>query len=298
MSRIFNALRPFTGEDANNAGAALPERDTTTRDLQLGPKICPPGFEHLTSVRCHVHPQDRLVGCGENHDLAAEKFRFLRHRLNQLRQHRPLSRLLVTSSVPKEGKTLVSVNLAMSLARSVPRVALVDADMRQPGIHRVLGLDSLPGLAEFLEGTIELRAGIRHVDPFGFYYLPAGRASSNPFELLQGPRMRELVTLMAAAFDWIVFDSPPLIPFADAHCLATVSDSILLVVRQGLTPRDSLEQGLAALNGTHIAGVVFNASNDTRQDQYYYRYYPRSSVKKETSKAPSASPWSEKGVKP
>jgi succinoglycan biosynthesis transport protein ExoP len=294
MTRILEALRRFRGEGADGASGALPEGHTS--ESPQPPEAWPPGFEHL-AVCSHARPQDRLVGSSQNHDLAAEKFRFLRHRLNQQRQHRPLSRLLVTSSVPKEGKTLVSVNLALSLARSAPRVLIVDADMRLPGVERILGLGPLPGLAEFLEGTLDLRAAIRRVDPFGLYYLAAGRTSRNPFELLQGPRLRELAMLTAPAFDWVIFDSPPLVPFADAHSLATVADSILLVVRQGVTPRESLDQALAALNGEHVTGVVLNASDDARQDRHYYQYYPRPPVKRNAGKASALPPRNEKGVK-
>ncbi len=275
MSRILDGFRRFTGANIDENGTMLPESHVFSQESQPPPETWPPGFEHSARVQCHLRPEGRIVGCGQDHDLAAEKFRFLRHRLSQLRQHQPLSRLLVTSSVPKEGKTLVAVNLALSLVRSSSRVALIDADMRQSKAHRILGLDALPGLGEFLAGRLDLGATVRRVDPFGLYYLPAGHASSNPFELLQGQRMRELVALMAPAFDWIVFDSPPLFPFADAHCLATFVDSILLVTRQGVTPRESLVQGLACLNGAHVAGIVFNASNDARHDRYYYHYYPR-----------------------
>lgn len=241
---------------------------------------CPEGFEGLESIDYAVRSEDRIAGAGENHDFGAEKFRFLCYRLKQLRQKRPLRSVLVTSAVSKEGKTVVATNLALSLARSSKRVALIDADLRQPGVKGVLGLSSLPGLAEYLEGERELTASVRRLNPFGIYFLPAGKASSNPYELLQGPRMQELLKLMVPAFEWIVIDSPPLVPFADAHCLASVADAALLVLRPGVSPRESVQQGLAALNGAHIAGVVLNASDDSRQDQYYYRYYPSSASSK------------------
>ncbi len=273
MSRMFDLVRESARGDPSNAETHNPSQ------IVPPPSEIGQNWESLETVRCQLHPESRVVSCSQNHNLAAEKFRLLRHRLVRLRQGRPLHKVLVTSAIPKEGKTVVAINLALTLARSASRVALVDADMRQPGVHRALGLELLAGFAEFLEGKLECNACIRRVDPLGLYYVPAGRASVNPFELLQAPRVREFMELMAAAFDWIILDSAPLIPFADTHCLATLTDTALLVARSGVTPRKALQQGLAALDGTHVAGVVFNASDDTRQDQYYYDYYDKAANK-------------------
>ena len=282
MSRLFDPLRNSVQEGANQNAVERPEDNTPKQNLRP-----PEGFEGLESIRCQVRPEDRIVGCSQDHNLGAEKFRFLRHRLNQLRQQRPLARVLVTSAIPKEGKTVVAINLAVSLAGSSPRVALVDADLRHPGVHGALGLEALPGLGEFLEGRLEVDATLRRVDPLGLYFLPAGHASSNPFELLQGPRMGELMKRLAPAFDWIVFDSPPLIAFADSHCLATLTDAVLLVVRSGITPREAVREGLATLAGAYVAGVVLNGGDDTREDRYYYKYYPPAEDK---ASAPSDPP--------
>lgn len=271
MSHIFDALHQPNREDAKKTATERPDDSTPVQHCQPLFKT-PDDFRGLGTVRCHVRPEDRVVGCCQNHNLGAEKFRSLHHRLSQLRRRRPLSKLLVTSFVPKEGKTVVAINLALTLARGSSRVALVDADLRQPEVHHTLGLESLPGLAEVLEGKLECAACLRRVDPLGLYYLPAGHASINPFELLQGPRMRALMELIAPAFDWIIFDSPPLIPFADAHYLAVLSDAVLLVVRPGVTPRKTVRQALAALDGACVAGVVMNASDDISQDKYYYLY--------------------------
>ena len=199
---------------------------------------------------------------------AQERFRVLCHRIQQIRQQRQLRHLLVTSAIPKEGKTMVAVNLASLLARSFPRVLLVDADMRNPGISPALGIPSLPGLAEFLEGEIDLSVAVRQVDPAGFYYVPSGRAERNPAELLQKPALQEFVDSVVSAFDWIIFDSPPLNLFADAQRLSQVCDAALLVFREGVTPREAPEQCMIALEGRFIAGIVLNASNDPGECYY------------------------------
>ena len=233
-----------------------------------------PGIlEAAKRVVCRLRPEDRLLAERGDGGPAGEKFRVLRHRLHQVRQQRNLRSLLITSSIPQEGKTVVAINLAITLALNSSRVLLVDADMRKPGVSRALGLQSLKGLAEVLEGRLDLFAAIRLVDPLNLYFLPAGSATRNPVELLQGAQIREAMARTRSEFDWIVIDSPPLNPFADSQCLAGLSDGVLLVVRAGLSPRESVEQALAGLDGAYIAGVVLNASGDPRIDSYYSYYY-------------------------
>lgn len=280
MSRILDALRRSERENRKE-GAALPSPDTAPlQDLLVTLEAQPGNLESVARLVCRANPEEPLVCNTHNHDVGAEKFRVLCHRLRQLRQRRPLSRVLVTSAIPKEGKTVVALNLALTLAFSSPRVLLVDTDMRQSGLEGALGIPPLPGLADFLEGRLELSATFRRLEPLGLHYLAAGNASSNPVELLQRPRMRELMEQTARAFDWVVFDSPPVNPFADAHCLAGLADAVLLVTRSGWTPREGLQQALTALEGAYIAGVVLNGSGDPHRDHYYYYYYANSGRRK------------------
>lgn len=274
-SQQFGSFRlsPEKEEDSRSKGAGEPK-------ATLSPDVLPKGFEHAETVLCRVTPKNRIVGCGKDYEFGAEKFRFLRHRLMQLRQRRPVCKVLVTSCIPKEGKTLVAVNLAVSLATSSRRVALFDADMRHPSVQTALGLPPAAGLAETLEGMRALDSVIRRVVPLGFYYLPAGKAEGNPFELLEGPQMSELMARAAVAFEWVIIDSPPLVPFADAHRLAVLSDAVLLVARPRVTPRDTLQQVLSSLDGVPWGGVVLNATDEKRNDDYYYHYYPRASSRR------------------
>ena len=278
MSQQFAGFRISLRKEADIRPEGEVSDDSNEMESAQSLQALPKGFEHAATVLCHVRPENHIVGCRQNCEFGAEKFRFLRHRLAQLRQRRPVSKILVTSSVPKEGKTLVAVNLAVSLASNFRRVALFDADLRHPSTQSALGLPAMDGLAEFLEGKADLDSVMRRVDPLGFYCLTAGKASGNPFELLVGRRMGQLVRLAATAFEWVVIDSPPLIPFADAHHLAGLVDVVLLVARPGVTPRDTLRQALSALESVQIVGVVLNGSDDSRQDGYYYHYYPRASA--------------------
>jgi capsular exopolysaccharide synthesis family protein len=179
-----------------------------------------------------------------------------------------LQTLLITSPVPREGKTVVAINLATTLARNSNAVLLVDADLRHPRLP-VLGIAPQRGLADYLAGRIELAGAIRQVDPPGFYYLAAGFASTNPSELLQKPALQEFISQAAATFDWVIFDSPSINLFADPRHLATLVDGVLLVVRENVTPKEAAEKSLVALDKAFLVGLVFNASSGSPHAHYF-----------------------------
>src|SRR3989454_7826633 len=274
MSRILEALLKSEKKNAIESSLGLRGNEQLGPQLPASPEKHPVGFEDVKRVRWPMDSEKRIVAWADPHAIGAEKFRVLRYRLQHLRMARALSKVLVTSAIPREGKTVVATNLAFTLARSSPHVLLVDADLRLSSVHQMLGLLPMAGLAELLDGRLEARAAIRRLDPSGVYSLPAGRSPANPVELLQSPRTQELLTQTSSAFDWIVVDAPPVNLFADARHLANLADAVLLVTRVGVTPRESMQQMPAALDGAFIAGVVVNGDVDPVQDRYYYSYYP------------------------
>lgn len=271
MSRIFDALRRSEQEKGGPAPVQTPQ-DNRLRNLLKEVETRPGSLDRVGRVVCRASADAPIVTHQQDHGVGAEKFRVLCHRLRRMRRERAFSKVLVTSAVAREGKTFVALNLALTLAAGSARVVLVDTDMRQSGLNRILGLPILPGLADCLERRIELHEAYRAIDPFGLYYVPAGTASTNPMDLLQGPVMGEFMAQTASAFDWVILDSPPLNPVADAHCLSTLADGVFLVVRSGLTTEEDLQQGLRALEGAFVAGVVLNGSNDHGHNGYYYYY--------------------------
>ena len=230
------------------------------------------GFQSLKVV---VPPQNRLVCLTDNESLAAEKFRFLGISLQNLRRERPLKKVLITSTIPQEGKSTVSANLACTLAkRTQQRTLLLEGDVRRPSLSQLFGLGRVSGICECLQGEHSLLTSIYHLEGPGFWFLPAGSAPKHPLELMQSGRLSAAMDQLAAWFDWIIIDSPPVMPLADTSVWMRLADGILLVVRQGITEKGHLKSGLEVLERGKIIGAVLNGSNRPAQTDYYYNRIP------------------------
>jgi protein-tyrosine kinase len=249
------------------------------RDLKARINLRSDMVAHVEKVLGKPQAEERVLTSGQFPASAQESFRVLCQRLLQVREQRRLQTVLITSPVPREGKTVVAINLATTLARNSAAVLLVDADLRHPRFP-VLGIAPQRGFADYLAGRIGLAGAIRQVDPAGFYYLAAGFASTNPAELLQKPALQEFISQAAATFDWVIFDSPSINLFADPRYLATLVDGVLLVVRENLTPKEAAEKSLVALDKAFIVGLVYNASSGSP-----HAHYPMSETSHTTDKA-------------
>ena len=221
-----------------------------------------------------VTPASRLVYFTEPDSLAAEKFRFLGVRLRQMQQTRPLKKVLVTSTIPEEGKSLVSANLAGVLARRKQRVLLIEGDMRRPTLAAQFGLGKLAGLAEWLQSGQQSLSNIYRLGGPGLWLMPAGNPPANPLELMQSGRLSQLMKQLSTLFDWIVVDSPPLLPLADTTVWARLTDGTLLVAREGKSQKKQLQRGLEALKTSDLLGVVLNGCSHSDNENYYQRYAP------------------------
>lgn len=270
MSRIFDALRRV--EQMRNDGEMRSPKGAPSQSLALlkPHSLGLDGLDKVESVTYRPQLEGHVLGDSESDRAGLERFRLLRYRLYRLRQERTVKSVLVASAIPDEGKSMVAANLAATLAQASDKVLLVDADMRKPTLHSTLGLTPAAGLSDFLEGRAELLKLCRRVDPMGFVFLTAGRTPANPVELLQGESMHALVKTATTTFDWVVIDSPPLLPLADARFLAALCDAVIVVAREGHTRRQDLQEGLAALKDTYIAGIVLNTSSSAAASSYSY----------------------------
>jgi protein-tyrosine kinase len=202
-----------------------------------------------------------------------EEFRTLRSRLYQIREKMPLKRLLVTSALPKEGKSFVAANLAQVMVRQHGRRALViDADLRNPGMHRHLGAAQSPGLGEYLAGECDEFAILQRGPMENLFFVPGGRVAGNAPELLANGRLKLLLQRLEPLFDWIILDSSPVIPVSDATLVAGACDGILMVVRSNVTPSDMARKAREEFPDKLLLGVVLNGatSSSLAQSKYYY----------------------------
>jgi protein-tyrosine kinase len=208
---------------------------------------------------------------------ATEQFRTLRSRLYQLQKDSPLQKILVTSSVAGEGKTFVSTNLVHAIVqRTGSRALIIDADLRRPRLHKVLGAPCTPGLSNYLNGTADQTKIVQQGTDEGLFFIPAGDVVDNPSELLSNGKMKTLLDLLAPLFEWVVVDSPPCLPVADAGVLAHLCDGVLVVVRANSTPAAAVQKTCQEMEGRNVLGVVLNGGNENSlYDSSYYYAEPR-----------------------
>jgi polysaccharide biosynthesis transport protein len=210
----------------------------------------------------------------------SEAFRALRTSLLLSQADHPPQVILVTSALPREGKTTAAVNLAVTLAQLGDRTLLMDSDLRKPGVRRALNLTigKDVGLSSYLAGVSSLdEATIQHPTITNLSALTTGPVPPSPADLLSSHRMREAIAELRRRFKFIVIDSPPVMAATDAVILSALTDGVLLVVRSGETPKEAFTRtrDLLAAVKCRLLGVVLNAVDSSAPDYYYsYRYYP------------------------
>ena len=303
MSRIHEALKKAAQERSSrlSSGASadivdvstdvsrttVPAEDRASTFLaELPPEGNPPlCFEELVK-KCahpqwHLDPRINVFLGAESNELDAESFRTLRSRLYQIAGTRQLKSVLVTSSIPEEGKTFVAANLAQCIVRQDKRrLLLIDADLRQSRLHQVLGAPSTPGLTEYLRGEADEFAVIQRGLEGNLCFIPGGSPVSNPSELLLGARMKHLLKLVTPLFDWLVIDSPPALPVHDASVLADLCDGVLFVVRAGKTDFEVAEKASSEFRDKNLLGVVLNRveKGESYGGYYYYQGADKSQI--------------------
>jgi len=296
MSQIFDALqraeseqlpeaaRPAGGSAGQTAAFTiatelLDAAERKRRGAAVRVEVDEPGaggpspLERFPALPVSILPASRLVAVGEEGGLGAEKFRFLAVRLRQLRQNRPgLKKVLITSTIPEEGKSTVAANLACTLARRQQhKTLLIEGDLRRPTLSQRFGLGRVAGLSEWLRGESDAM-NVYRLEGLGLWALPAGSAPENSLELLQSGGLGSLMDQLGSWFDWIIIDSPPVLPLADTSIWARLADGVLLVTRNGVTEKRELKRGLEALEKSKLLGALVNTSTNAAHSDYYQRY--------------------------
>jgi receptor protein-tyrosine kinase len=212
--------------------------------------------------------------------LGKEVFRSIRTHL-RFAPVENLQVLVVTSAAPREGKTTVAANLALTMAEQGVNTVLVDSDIRRPQVHRTFGVESSPGLSDVLQGTVGLSDAVQAVQTNPcLHVLAAGSSTLAPTELIGGGGFDELVNNLRSEYEFVVLDTPPILAVTDALLGSVLADGVVLVARANKTDATALDNAVQQLRrvGATVLGIVLNEVNARRPGYgYAYHYYPSES---------------------
>jgi capsular exopolysaccharide synthesis family protein len=234
-----------------------------------------------------------LIVHADPHSSRAEAFRQLRTNLQFVDIDKAPRSIVITSSIPNEGKTTTATNLGIALAKSGMRVLLVEADLRRPRIAEYLGIEGAVGLTSVLIGKARLTDAVQTWGKDGqLYVLPSGPTPPNPSELLGSQGMAELIRELELTYDLVLIDAPPLLPVTDAAVISTAVSGALMVVRHGHTKREQLARAVQSLRSVDAAvyGVVLTMTPSKGPDSYYYGYGYRYDRKRQHDKSELVTP--------
>jgi protein-tyrosine kinase len=302
MSRIHEALKKAEQERAANLGGAAESSLATTaaadqqglaaamETMRKGDAATSvPGMPAFGSpftldtllARCpqlewRPDPATMLFMNGDDNGRGTEEYRTLRSRLYHVREKMPLRKVLVTSPLPKEGKSFTASNLAQVMVRQHGRRALlIDADLRNPRLHTMLGTTSEPGLSDYLQGRNDEFSIMQRGPLENLFFIPCGHNVADPAELVGNGRLKQLLQRVEPLFDWIIVDSPPAVPVSDASVLAKACDGVLMVVRSNTTPSDVARRAREEFPDQVLIGAVLNGIREDAAPyaRYYYESY-------------------------
>ncbi|HYH01136.1 MAG TPA: CpsD/CapB family tyrosine-protein kinase [Terriglobales bacterium] len=279
MSRVFEALQEAQRRRGSRAaqnpwelplvpeaqiGEDPPLRTTDTRSVA--------GATEAGLIAIDTKPENRVVALSSCDSLGSDKFRFLASQLRIAQKTRALHRIVITSSVSGEGKSLVCANLGIALAKDAgQRTLLIDADHRRGTLTELFNSQSCPGLRDWSRKTESLRPFVRRDPVLPLWFLPTGIDGDH---LNVKPEvLSEALAGVTDGFDVVLIDSPPLV-LADATIWMTVADTCLLIARQGKTPKKMLTNALSTVPADKVLGIVLNECRDSTQ-KYYHEYYRR-----------------------
>ena len=292
MSRLYEALQRSQGETTSASPLAtppppeapgaqlpgLPIDDTAALD-ELATQAPPAAAWLAVPPDRILHPiptpEQRLVSITNPNSPGAETFRVLATRLAHLRWKRPIKRLLITSAVGDEGKSVVSVNLAFTLARRAgERVLLIEADLRRPTASALLATTQLRGLSEWHQHKLALQDAFYQVEGVPLWLLSAGKGIEEPLPLLESDAFAQMLNAVSEVFDWVLLDSTPMLPMADATSLSRLCDGVLVVAREGHTRKRMLNRALNSIEKNKQLGFVLNEASTVQlgYEQYYRGY--------------------------
>ena len=271
MSRIFEALQQLSvdtglGEDYAPTKARPQVLSTIGEAVDLDTVSC---------FSLPVRAESRLPTLSDPNSLAAEKYRALAAKLRQAQSRKGVKNVLTASAMRGDGKTVTSANLAITLASHGDKTLLIDGDLHKPSLHSLLGINQPQGFAEWAGESTSIVDYLHREQHMPLWFLPAGNCVEQPLSKIEAPATKDLLRQLRSWFDWIVIDSPPLIPLTDSSVWAGMCDAVLLLVREGVTPKGIFAKSVEALDKSKLFAVILNDAY-TRESEYYGQYYSAS----------------------
>jgi len=266
MSRIEEAL-----EKARSLRGEAKSSETIERVVHV------PTNELLNTNIENITASPYLVAFSEPHSPITEEYRKLKSKLVRLTQMGDFQNtLMITSAMAGEGKSITALNLAITMAQEYDHtVLLVDADLRKPTLHKYLGINPVLGLSDVLTKGVDMGDVLVQTGIGKLVFLPSGGSLANPVELFLSKKMKDLIHELKHRYAdrYIIFDTPPILPFAEVQSIATIMDGVVFVVREGHAPLNAIKEAMSLLKNAKMLGVVYNDAQVSRDRQnYYYNY--------------------------
>ncbi|MFP4055889.1 MAG: CpsD/CapB family tyrosine-protein kinase [Candidatus Brocadiia bacterium] len=239
------------------------------------PPVEAPGAARVVRAAEGGQVDPHIVAYHHPHSHLTESFRRLKAMIRGLPGGDKLRTITMTSAGKGEGKSTTALNLAVAMCQDFDsRIAIVDADLRRPRVHRLLGMTPRRGLSDVLSGEVVPEDVLITNSIPRLTILPGGRSSKSPAEMLASPRMRQLVEELKSRFDFIIFDTPPVLTVADAIVMGPLTDGVILVIQAGKVRKKPIQRAVELLHNSKILGFVLNRG-DLVLSHYGYRYYDR-----------------------
>ena len=258
---------PIENPRGHEAPSSEPAIERPAPRLSAGPSLAPPAdlataTQPITPTRFRQFNRavaGKLVGDRRMNPKAVEQYRRLAASLHHVQVERGTRKVMITSAVSGEGKTLTALNLALTLSTSYRRrVVLIDANLRSPSVHALLDVANVVGLNEALTEAGQTTPALLELSP-RLSVLPAGRPDPDPMGPLTSPRMATIIDEMAAKFDWVIVDTPPVVLLPDTNLLVKIVDTAIIVIEAGKTSCDLIERAIQVIGRPRVLGFVLNS---------------------------------------
>lgn len=259
----YDALRTESGPEYGAYEVDISELRGGNREVFIGT----PEIDKVQNIAKLSQP----IAIKDFDTMVGEQYRVIYAKLDQISHKNHYKAFAVTSAVKGEGKSITSLNLSYLIAtEGKKKTVLVECDLRKPStVTGFLSKTNGCGLAEVLKGEQELHSAITRVEGTNLYILPSGNSAKRSSELLGSPRVKAVINSLKAEFDYVIIDSPPILPMVDMNIISKVIDGLVVVVRAGKTRKDIVVKAVNSVSGWNVVGIILNGA-DTELKKYYY----------------------------